>query len=113
MKGFNENKMEDVMMTTDQSDAIDIFLRSVERKQLEKRAVAIADAFVSVYFARRWGGNLCAWLSAHRQTEGNGPAAREKRAEAWEEYHAVRRLAREMAERGIIDMVTVNNWTQQ
>lgn len=28
-------------------------------------------------------------------------------------YRAVRRLARDMAERGIIDMVTVNNWIQQ
>ena len=100
-------------MTIEQSDAIDIFLRSVEEKKLKERADAIVYAFLSVYFGGRWGGNISEWLKMHRQTCGSGPSAREKREGAWAEYCAVRCLARDMAERGIIDMVTVNNWIQQ
>ena len=103
----------DGRMTTEQSDAIDMFLISSERKRLKEREDAIADAFVSVYFVRRWGGNIREWLKEHEQINGRGPLAREKREGAWAEYRAVHRLAREMAERGIIDMVTVNNWIQQ
>jgi hypothetical protein len=97
-------------MTTEQAQAIDQVFRLSEEKRIKRRSSEIADAFVRVYFQGKFGEDIKDWLKNHVASNGNGPHAREVRAIAAARHAAVKHLAREMAERGMIDMDTVTEW---